>query len=304
LPRGFEYLSGVPEAERRRRKLVTIQAYIDDTGLDGRSAELLFSAIFATVEDWAAFSDRWKSVLDETPRIPHFKMDEAVGFTGPFYGWSESKRNLKLMRLAGTFADHKYGFIELAVAADLKAIDEGLRPRATKPANEPYFWPFHITIQAICWALLETSPDYDLPMEIYFDDNAIFGPRAKAWYPVIRAMAEPNVQRLMPVEPFFRDDRTTMPLQAADLTVWMRHADRRGANVFSWLREHMTGLTPLRPIVEFGRAQIDSFFDGTPVPADQQWRSVAAERAMIEHFIKGGARHYVPKPKTRKKKAR
>ena len=281
---------------------MTIQAWIDDTGLDGRSPEFLFSAVFATVEDWASFSDRWKAVLDEPPAIPYFKMDDAVGFTHAFYGMSESKRNLKLMRLASTFADHKHGFIELALAADLNAIENELRPRAMKPANEAYFWPFQIVIQALCWALLETSPDYDIPLEIYFDENVVFGPRAKAWYPVIRAMAEPKVQQLMPVEPFFRDDRTTMPLQAADMTAWMRNADRKGANEFAWLKEHMVGLTWLRPIVRFGHEEIELLFQKGPIPSDLQWKVVAAERAMVEQFIVRGARHYVPKSKKSKKK--
>ena len=117
LPKGFEFLSGVPESERRRRKLVTIQVYVDDTGLDGRSPYFLFSALYATVPDWAAFSDRWKLVLDEYPRISYFKMDEAADFKGQFYGWSESKRNLKLMRLAGTFAEQQYPFMEHTVTA-------------------------------------------------------------------------------------------------------------------------------------------------------------------------------------------
>src|SRR5687768_17428435 len=71
---------------------------------------------------------------------------------------------------------------------------------------------------SVCLSIIDSSPDDDIPMEFFFDENVIFGPRAKAWYLVIRAMSPPNVRARMPVEPFFRNDKTTMPLQAADLT--------------------------------------------------------------------------------------
>lgn len=77
---------------------MTIQAYVDETGMDGKSPFFLFAALLGTLDDWTAFSDRWKSALEESPRIPYFKMDEAVGFQKQFYGWSESKRNQKLIR--------------------------------------------------------------------------------------------------------------------------------------------------------------------------------------------------------------
>lgn len=281
---------------------MTIQAYVDETGLDGKSPCFLFSALTATIGDWAEFSDRWKAVLDEHPRIAYFKMAEAAGFNGPFYGWSESARNLKLMRLAQTFRDAEYGFLEFSVSADLGAIEQKLRPISIKPANEPYFWSFHITIQSIGWALIDTSPDYDIPYEVYFDEHVVFGPRAKAWYPVIRAMAEPKLKALMPVEPFFRDDKKTMPLQAADLTAWMSRRDKEGDNKFEWLKEHLVGLSrPPSLSVHFGSREIELLHDKTPIPPEFRWKVDAARRAFNETFIEGGAKHYVPKPKHKPK---
>jgi hypothetical protein len=134
-------------------------------------------------------------------------------------------------------------------------------------------------------------------MEMFFDENVIFGPRARAWYPVIRSMAEPKLHALMPVEPFFRDDLNTMPLQAADMTAWLHRADRSASNRFSWLWQELGGIRRVRGL-EFDKEMIDGFFDQRPFPRDQQWRSDAARLAMDEVFIKGGAKHYVPKPST------
>jgi hypothetical protein len=162
---------------QRRLFCVTIQVYVDEAGLDGKSPFFLFSALLGTLVDWKGFSERWKSALEESPRIAYFKMDEAVGFQKQFYRWSESKRNQKLIRLAQTFNGSQYGFLEHTVTADLGAIERELKPLTRKPAHGPYFWPFQITIQSVCLSILETSPEYDLPMEFYFDDHVIFGPR-------------------------------------------------------------------------------------------------------------------------------
>ena len=54
----------------------------------------------------------------------------------------------------------------------------------------------------------------------------------------------------MPVQPLFKDDNTNMPLQAANLTVWMRH--REG---LEWLRPHFVGLTFLESAT-FGSHEI------------------------------------------------
>lgn len=98
LPLGFEFLSIVPESERRRTVLVTIQAYVEDTGLDGRAQWFVFLALLGTAEDWAAVSDAWRDVLDESPKIRDFKMDEATDLDGQFYGMPVANRDYKLTR--------------------------------------------------------------------------------------------------------------------------------------------------------------------------------------------------------------
>lgn len=152
---------------------MSIQAYVDETGLDGRGSLLLFSSLLATAFDWANFSDRWKSVLDESPRIDYFKMDEAVGFSEQFYGVSESQRNYKLVRLAKAIYG-EYPIIEHVVTADLDAIRNELKPRVRKPSSDPYFWPFQLTIGSIGLSLL-LDAEWDESFEIFFDDHMIFG---------------------------------------------------------------------------------------------------------------------------------
>ncbi len=76
--------------------------------------------------------------------------------------------------------------------------------------------------------------------EIIFDEQVIFGPRAKLWYPFYKRMLEvhqPEVATILPIDPMFKSDDDFLPLQAADLFAWcMRDAtDKQDEGPFAWL---------------------------------------------------------------------
>ncbi len=235
LPRWLSFLSGVPTIQRKRRVLVAIQAYVDESEGKGKAPLFVFSALMAEAETWAVFSDRWAECLKESPRIAYFKMDEAAGCDGQFYGFSNSERDRKLIKLCRAIND-----------ADLRELSCGLditdfkitTKNSPKPISEPYFFPFHAIIAMVGFDLVERHQAE--PFEIFFDENRIFGPRAKNWYPVIREMVDEPIRSLMPPEPFFRSDIHTMPLQAADLTAWIvRMTNSEGMGEFAWLQQEL-----------------------------------------------------------------
>ena len=218
---------------------MAIQAYVDETQGAGKVPLFVFSGLMAEAEHWARFSDGWNDCLKESPSIQYFKMDEAVGLDGEFYQFSEDERNSKLKRLCAVVS--RFDIREIHCGLDLVDFKQ-VAQRAAKPVSEPYFFPFHTTILMIAFDLFERNKT--APFEIFFDENRIFGPRAKAWYPVIRSMIDEPIRSVMPVEPFFRSDIHTMPLQAADLTAWIvRMKNSDGLGKFSWLEDELT-LTP------------------------------------------------------------
>ena len=83
--------------------------------------------------------------------------------------------------------------------------------------------------------------------EMIFDENLIFGPRAKHLYPMLKACAElqePQASGLLPIEPLFRNDRDFLPLQAADLFAWWcrkKHTDPAFAT-FDWVAELISSI--------------------------------------------------------------
>jgi hypothetical protein len=108
LPHGFEFLSGLPEAARRRTMVMPVQLFVDEseTGADKPRRHFAMLGLVATAEAWASFADEWDLCLHEPPAINVFKMKDAAGCAGPFRGWKSSARDKKLKRLAQIINRH------------------------------------------------------------------------------------------------------------------------------------------------------------------------------------------------------
>jgi hypothetical protein len=77
-----------------------IQVYIDDSGNDGRSRHFILAGLMSQAEHWALFSDEWKTsktCLNQTPAIRRFKMTDAAGLSGQFFGCTAEVRDDKLL---------------------------------------------------------------------------------------------------------------------------------------------------------------------------------------------------------------
>lgn len=225
--------------------LVPIQAFVDESGGTGQSRHFVMAGLIGHSEDWAQFSDEWKACLDAHPRIRVFKMREAASCNGQFHGCSEAERDAKLRSLAQIINRHAK-YVTCSVI-DLQAFAEVFASVFRKPHSEPYFWPFHNTIMASCFELWDRG--WRERFEIIFDEQVIFGPRAKAWYPAVRAtvaLQNPEESSIMPVDPMFRTDEDFLPLQACDLFAWCM---RRGHDIgsdgerpFEWLLPELSNV--------------------------------------------------------------
>jgi hypothetical protein len=173
-------------------------------------------------------------------------MREASGLHGCFTNWSRVDRDEKLKRLARAINTGQ--FRAIYSVTDLEGFALTYAVHNTKPLNDPYFWPFHTTIMAVCFDLLDF--DQTEPFEIIFDEQVIFGPPAKLWYPIVKSCMDAEEQAIMPVEPVFRNDLDFLPLQAADLLAWLfRRAwsGYSGANSFGWMAHELSSNTPMSP---------------------------------------------------------
>lgn len=225
LPSGFEFLSGLPAIKRKRRQLLVLQAFIDESGERGQGQFLALGGFIGSAENWAVFSDRWDECLRGHPAIKSFKMKEAVSRTGQFFRWSIDARDEKVRALLDCFAG--LGLRAIYACIDLGAFEEIYSPGIAKPWNQPYFKAFHSIIWAVLYDSLATGNAEQV--EIVFDNNVIHGTRAKRYYPFIRNfILAPELLSVAPVEPLFKDDERFLPLQAADMLAWLARSQNSG----------------------------------------------------------------------------
>jgi hypothetical protein len=240
LPPWLTFLSGLPEAARKRRVIVAYnyQVFADDSGGKGHDRHFVIAGLASTAQKWALFSDEWRACLDQPPYMAGkpFKMSQAAGCNGAFYRFTEDQRDARLLELVRII--NRYVEVITHSIIDLDAHEKTWAKWNVKPNSEVYFHPFHNTINAMAFSLWDAG--LRERFEAIFDEQVIFGPRAKHWYPFVRTLMEhrePEVHRIMPVDPIFRTDDEFMPIQAADLFAWcFRHNTSNPNNQrFEWI---------------------------------------------------------------------
>lgn len=221
-----------------------VQAFVDDSGGKGQSKHFVLAGLVSNSERWEHFSQEWSRCLDQSPRIDVFKMREAASRTGAFHRFSEEQRDSRLRTLAQII--NRYAEFAIWTMIDLEAHAQ-MWAKLEKPKSEVYFWPFHTLILGTCFDLWEECK-WREPFEIIFDEQLIFGERARKWYPLMREIVRikhPEEFAILPADPLFRKDDECLPIQAADLWAWClrKDSDEPSAKSFEWLLEEMPNVS-------------------------------------------------------------
>lgn len=216
-----------------------VQVFVDESGTQGGSGHFAVAGLIGHSADWVSFAEEWEFILRAPPAIGRFKMKEAAALNGQFHGFTEAERNQKLRRLAQTV--NRYAKVMTYSVIDIRA-HSLTWAKLPKPMRELYFWPFHTTILASCFTLWDFG--WRERFEIIFDEQVIFGPRARHWYPVVRELCklrESDPAEILPADPIFRSDDDCLPLQAADMFAWcLRHnTNNPSAALYDWLLDEM-----------------------------------------------------------------
>lgn len=258
LPKGLEFLSGLPTAKRKRRIVLVIQAFLDESGVKGTHPVFTFAGFIGRAERWAQFSDEWLRWLCARPRIEYLKMNEAARAKpkGQFASFTTEQRDAKLRGCIAILKNYPQQAIQISVKiADYQS---QLAHGTPTSIRDPWFLAFFGILSGVCYEMVETGVPEQL--EIIFDEHSIFKPRVDYWYSRIRGdigtLHDPALASVLPPSPIFKTDLEFAPLQAADVLAWLfRNAYSGNRNEFEWIAEELHSVIPMSQYATFYDAE-------------------------------------------------
>jgi hypothetical protein len=232
--RMWALVSGLPGDSARYRHLLMLQAYADASGT-GDPNILVIAGYLAAAETWREFSKAWKAHLD-LAGMSRFKMNEmarsaaSLEIAGSFYRIIE-EHNI-IAGLSTTIrTDH---FSRLWGAAEWPlgiAVDNSV-------GDNSYYAAVKSIVEMLAYS--QHKLNISGPVDFIFDDQSEKARIISAW-DTMKLVTPPDIRKLMGETPAYRNDDTTMPLQAADLYAWWVHKwEREGIHDgiedlrFSW----------------------------------------------------------------------
>ncbi len=196
--------------------------FIDDSGSDAQSPFMLLAALVAKKEAWDQFSLDWQAAIDADKPIDYFKSSEAATLTECFAGFTRKEAEAKTNVLTDIALKRiHYGLLTTILWCDFTRI---MKPHRPKPQGtkryflkHPYFACFHHIINNVGQAQINLR--LKGKVDFMFDEQGKEGLRCKRLFDELKPdMPEPL--RALFGEVYFGNDKTVLPLQAADLIAW------------------------------------------------------------------------------------
>jgi hypothetical protein len=217
----FALVSGFPPKARRQRRILFLQAFIDDSGV-GQPPVSVLSGFLAPAEKWAAFSAEWQEVLDMRPSIAYLKMSEAEACAGEFAHWSAERRDERIALFFSLIERHASVAATCAVPHDMyEKVFRGRVPKEHHFIEHPYFILFYGIVHSIAHHFQREGRNE--PIDFIFDTQTEQMKRIFQTWDGMQKFSAPAIRPLVANPPIFRNDKTTLPLQAADLHAWWTH---------------------------------------------------------------------------------
>jgi len=188
---------------------MALNAYIDGSGT-GDPRFLVLAGYIAAPEAWAAFSTDWKSQLAEAG-LPYFKMHEQTArpeIAAWFYRVIE-KHDIKAAVSCVIHTDEL-----VKVNRSIKYPPHIVR---TEQIENPYYFGFKAIIDVL--AQNQQKLGIEEPVDFIFDEESEKERTLQGWQ-LMKVASAPEVAKLFGKTPAYRNDKATMPLQAADLYAW------------------------------------------------------------------------------------
>jgi hypothetical protein len=187
-----------------------LQAFVDESVSD---RAFVLAGLIATEETWLGFSDAWGSALKAGRPIEYFKMKDYLQGSGQFSGFSKEERDAKFNVLKGLIPNGAEGIVCIT---DIAAYHGVINGRISKTMD----YPLYFTAFELMGNTLRNMYKHGVtqPIDFIFDaGNAGYFREIQNCWKRWKQFCPPPIRRRMGNAPIERDDKTTMPLQAADL---------------------------------------------------------------------------------------
>jgi hypothetical protein len=231
-------LCGIPSRARKRRFIVMLKLFADDSGSDtNRDGMFVLYGYIMEELRWEDFAERWDARLkrpDFVP-LPYCRMANAEEGDGPFAGIDRPFRQRKVKDLAEVISECRPTAIGCKMT--WKNYNEILKGKVPQMLDNAYAVLFFQVLRGITELQLKFNreiPDelkaqiekeYGAqigikPVDFVFDDQGPAGLQCLQWWGALKErVPEPHIT-VISNTPQFKDDRDVVPLQAADMLAW------------------------------------------------------------------------------------
>ncbi len=189
--------------------MVTQRVYLDESASE---CPFLVSGWMARSDRWDSFSEKWQEILDAEPKIDYFRLNDALGFKGPFNKWKEAERDAKMVALA-KLIPHDGTISGTGCYVHRDDFEKKKHRIRRQIYREPYYFCVATTM------IFMVKGEYQV---VGADRIDFILDRSNAAERMTRLFYS-QIKRLSPRlgDCFTQDDKESMPLQAADLSVGM-----------------------------------------------------------------------------------
>lgn len=194
-----------------------LQAVVDDSG-KGEPPVFVMAGFVLAAEEWAAFADQWQAVLEKDPKIEYFKMREAFRLIDQFSGFNLRDRDRKLQELVSVILH--YDPLTIRSVVPHAAYRTVFRGNIAKQMDYPYFLSYYGIMGALFRYGHLQEWQAGQKVDFIFDEQGKEGVVPQRVWNFAKETAPAWAKPLIGSGPIHRDDRTFLPLQAADLLAW------------------------------------------------------------------------------------
>lgn len=196
------------------RAVVTITAYLDESGTHADSPAVVVAGYLALARDWEGFEIEWRAALGDFG-IDRFHMSDFANGAQGFQGWPEPVRRERFARLAAIINRHVLSSVGVAIPMD--AYRAAFSSEITGAHAGPYFLAATVLMTSVATIARSLRT---VPWIAY-----VFESGARGAGDVLEAFSE-NHRDPVDREHFralslrFESNREFVPLQAADILAY------------------------------------------------------------------------------------